>query len=120
MADQMNSATVLVEKVLSDPKALQGLKDDPAATLRKAEAEVTSQFPLPNSRIVDLIWLVIVVAFALVLVYSVWVLGSGVTHELKEKVAYATKSDTMLTVVTTVVGFLAGLLAPSPVGKKSS
>jgi hypothetical protein len=69
--------------------------------------------------VVNLIWLVVVLTFSAVLLYSVFVLGTGVTQELKESVQYATRSDTMLTVVTTVVGFLAGLLAPSPISKGS-
>ena len=118
MAEQMRSATALVDKVLSDPKSMQDLQTDPTGTLRKAEAQVVQQLPPPTTKVIDAIWLIIVAAFALALVFSVWVLGQGVTSELKVNVAYATKSDTMLTIVTTIVGFLAGLLAPSPVGKK--
>ena len=118
MTDQIRSATALVDNLLSDPAAIQRLQADPEGTLRKAEAQITQQLPPPTNKVADVIWLIIVISFALALVYSVWVLGSGVTTELKDKAAYATKSDTMLTVVTTIVGFLAGLLAPSPVNKK--
>ena len=118
MTEQIRSATALVDKVLSDPKALQDLQNDPAGTLRKVEAQVTQQVPPPTSKVVDAIWLIIVISFGMALVYSVWILGQGVTAELKANVAYATKSDTILTVVTTIVGFLAGLLAPSPINKK--
>lgn len=118
MAEQIRSATALVDKILSDPKTIQALQADPTATLRKVEAQITQQLPPPTNKVVDAIWLIIVITFALALIYSVWVLGQGVTTELKANVAYAAKSDTILTVVTTIVGFLAGLLAPSPVGKK--
>jgi hypothetical protein len=118
MAEQIRSATALVDKVLSDPKTVQDLQNDPSGTLRKVEAQVTQQIPPPTSKAVDAIWLIIVIAFGLALIYSVWVLGQGVTAELKANVDYATKSDTILTVVTTIIGFLAGLLAPSPVNKK--
>ena len=118
MTEQIRSATALVDKVLSDPKNVQDLQNDPAGTLRRIETQVTQQLPPPTSKIVDAIWLIIVIAFGLSLIYSVWVLGQGVTAELKANVAYATKSDTILTVITTIIGFLAGLLAPSPVNKK--
>jgi len=118
MPEQIRSATALVDKVLSDPKTIQDLQSDPAGTLRKAETLVTQQLPPPTSKVVDMIWLIIVIVFSLSLGYSVWVLGQGVTSELKTGANYATKSDTILTIVTTIVGFLAGLLAPSPVGKK--
>lgn len=118
MAEQLRSATVMVEKILSDPETMAAVQVNPGATLRKVEREVTQGFPPPTSRIVDSIWLVIVVAFAMSLMYSVWVLGHGVTAELSADKVYAAKSDTVLTVVTTIVGFLAGLLAPSPVNKK--
>jgi hypothetical protein len=38
--------------------------------------------------------------------------------KLEKEALYATRGDTILTVFTTVVGFLAGLLSPSPVTKK--
>jgi len=117
MADQLRSATALVNQLLSSEETIQNLKANPEETLRKVEAQVTQQLPPPDPKVINFIWLIIVIAFALALVYSVWILGTGVTTELKMGGAYATKSDTMLTVVTTIVGFLAGLLAPSPVGK---
>ncbi|GLI33970.1 hypothetical protein [Desulforhabdus amnigena] len=120
MAEQLRSATALVNSVLSNPATIEELKVDPEGILRKFEAQVTQQLPPPSSKIIDAIWLIIVIAFAFSLIYSVWVLGAGVSTELKKDVVYATKSDTMLTIVTTVVGFLAGLLAPSPVGKKNA
>jgi hypothetical protein len=45
---------------------------------------------------------------------SAYVLGSTVTSELKTGATYVTKGETILTVFTTVVAFLAGLLSPSP------
>ncbi len=120
MAEQLRSATVLVDKALSDPKTIQDLKADPVGTLRALESKVTQELPPPGPGARNVIWITIVFAFALVLMYSVWILGVGVTSELKENVLYATKSDTMLTVVTTVVGFLAGLLSPSPVSKSGA
>jgi hypothetical protein len=120
MNKQMRSSTALVNQVLSNQDTLEKLKEDPEGTLRKVEAEVNQQLTLPDRKVTNFIWAIIVLAFSMTLVYSVWVLGNGVTAELKKEVLYATRSDTMLTIVTTVVGFLAGLLAPSPVGKRGS
>ncbi len=51
------------------------------------------------------------------MVGAAYVLGAGITHKLDSNADYASKSDTILTVFTTVVAFLAGLLSPSPVKK---
>ncbi len=45
-------------------------------------------------------------------------IGAGVSMKLDANSTYATRGDTLLTIFTTVVGFLAGLLLPSPVTKK--
>ena len=120
MAEQMRSATVLVEKALSSPQTIQDLQTDPVATLKKLEAQVVQGLPPPNDETAGRLWLIVVVSFALVLVFCAWVLGTGVTAKLEANATYAVKGDTILTVFTTVVGFLAGLLAPSPVSKKGA
>jgi hypothetical protein len=48
---------------------------------------------------------------------AAYVLGSTVTTEIKTGVSYVTKGETILTVFSTVVAFLAGLLSPSPLKK---
>ncbi len=71
----------------------------------------TAQGFLPTQITTDRIWYITVSAFAIVLVgsfltlaVSVFVAGAG-----------ATSSDIILTVFSSVVAFLAGLLAPSPI-----
>jgi hypothetical protein len=66
----------------------------------------------------DRIWLIIVSAFAFVMIGSAMVLGIGVFIGVSDAAKQLTKADTILTVFTTVVGFLAGLLSPSPLGNK--
>ena len=56
-----------------------------------------------------------VLAFSGVMLWSAYILGTGVTSKLETGADYVTKGETILTVFTTVVAFLAGLLAPSPV-----
>ena len=119
--DQIRSADLLVKTALSSPETMDALKTDPAGTLKKLGAQAVSQLPrlvLPTPRANDTIWLVVVVSFAVVMVGAVVVLGIGVFSNMADGKTQITRSDTMLTVFTTVVGFLAGLLAPSPVGQR--
>jgi hypothetical protein len=51
------------------------------------------------------------------MLWAAYILGSGVGTKLELNATYVTKGETMLTVFTTVVAFLAGLLSPSPVKK---
>jgi hypothetical protein len=119
MAEQMRSAELLVTKALASPAILEDLKTKPQETLQRLQNESVQQLPRalppPDPKTNNAIWLIVVIAFALVMVYAAYVLGTGVTFPLAEKITYGTKSDTILTVFTTTVGFLAGLLAPSPV-----
>lgn len=120
MADQIRSAELLVKNALASPQTLQALRDNPQQTLERLKDETVEQLPrlaAPDTRTNNAIWLIVVVSFALVMVGSAYVLGSGVSLKLDANTIYATKSDTILTVFTTVVAFLAGLLSPSPMKK---
>jgi len=116
MAEQIRSADLMVKDILSDPIKMDAVKQDPAK-LKEFAATATRQLPDPTPPANDTLWLIIVGAFALVLVGSACVLGFTVTTELKPGASYVTKSETIVTVFTTVVAFLAGLLSPSPVKK---
>jgi len=117
MSEQIRSADLLVTTALADPKILSDLKTNTEGTLKLLSAEVVQQLPRPTPETTNLIWLIVVIAFALVMVYSAYILGSGVTGSVVKDYVPITKSDTILTVFMTVVGFLAGLLSPSPIGK---
>jgi hypothetical protein len=123
MVEQIRSAELLVRTALSDPQVLNSLKTKPEETLKKLESEVVQQLPRiapPDPPTLNRIWLLVVGAFALVMVFAAYILGVGVSAKLEQGAVYATKSDTILTVFTTVVGFLAGLLSPSPVAKSGA
>ncbi len=63
--------------------------------------------PSPSQRVANNIWMIVVGAFALVLVGAFAAIAGSI---------YLGKSvDTLLTVFTTVAAFLGGLLVPSPV-----
>lgn len=68
--------------------------------------------PAPDRDVTDKIWLIIIVAFAIVLV------GSFITLAASVVLPVSLKSDAnpqiILTIFTTVTGFLAGLFTTSP------
>ena len=69
----------------------------------------------PGNATRDSIWLIIVWAFVLVLGGSAIVLGLAVFWETKANATYFAKIETIVTVFTSVLAFLSGLLAPSPI-----
>lgn len=69
----------------------------------------------PGNTTRDRIWLIIVWAFVLVLGGSAIVLGLAVFWETKANTTYFAKIETIVTVFTSVLAFLSGLLAPSPI-----
>ena len=122
MADtQIRSADLLVKSALASPQTMADLKAQPEETLKRLGAQAVSDLPrvgTPTPKATDKIWLLIVGSFAVVMIGAAAVLGIGVFSQVIDSSKQITKSDTILTVFTTVVGFLAGLLAPSPMGSK--
>ncbi len=122
MADtQIRSADLLVKSALASPQTMADLKAQPEETLKRLGAQAVSDLPrvgAPTPKATDKIWLLIVGSFAVVMIGAAAVLGIGVFSQVIDSSKQITKSDTILTVFTTVVGFLAGLLAPSPMGSK--
>ena len=120
MTDQLRSADLLVKTALADPKTLDALKANPEQTLKALARDATEslpRLPAPTSKANDVLWIMIVSCFVLVMLGSAFVLASTVTTEIKAGVTYVTKGETILTIFTTVVAFLAGLLSPSPLKK---
>lgn len=120
MAERVRSADLLVNAALSSPAAIEGLKTNPAETLRRLASEATGSLPPPSSKALNAIWLIVISSFAFVMVGSAFVLGLSVFYTTVDATKQLTKSDTILTVFTTVVGFLAGLLSPSPADKQNT
>jgi hypothetical protein len=87
--------------------------------LPKKQQEEFAQAVLgpPSDGTRDLIWVIIVGAFALVLLCSAAVLFWAAFAETKAGATYFGKIETVVTVFTSVLAFLSGLLAPSPVKK---
>ena len=70
----------------------------------------------PSDKIRDVLWIIVIAAFAVVLVGSFSTLAWGVFHATTGSV----KPELILTMFTSVIGFLAGLFTPSPVGNKEN
>lgn len=120
MTNQIRSADLLVKDALSNPAIIDALKQQPEETLKGLAKKATDSLPNaaltePDTKTNNAIWLIVVIAFALVMLGSAYILGVGVNTKLEAGATYVTKGETMLTVFTTVVAFLAGLLSPSPV-----
>lgn len=119
MSEQIRSADLLVKSALSNPQTLDALGSDPKDTLEKLAKEATDNLPrmLPNPTMTmtNIVWFIIVGSFALVMLWSAYILGSSATMASGKEAEYITKSETILTIFTTVVAFLAGLVSPSPV-----
>ncbi len=118
MTDQIRSADLLVKNALSSPQVLAELKSNPEQALEKLGKATVQMLPRairdPAPVTTNAIWIIVVCSFAAVMLYSAYVLGSGVGTALVKDTVYVTKGETILTLFTTVVAFLAGLLAPSP------
>lgn len=92
-----------------------------AASAPKVQKEVVQGLINPvgggaSPQIRDWLWLIIISGFAIVLVGSFLTLAISVFVASPER---STSAQMILTVFTAVVGFLAGLFAPSPVNQQS-
>ena len=121
MTEPVRSAELLALRVLSDDQILDDLKKDPQRVLPRLATEaiesVPRVLPIPPPTTTSALWVIIVGAFALVMVGAVAALGAGTFTKLETGSSYVAKSEVLLTVFSTVVAFLAGLLSPSPINK---
>jgi len=95
------------------------LAEKPEKERKEAIQEITSAIGesvvgRPSQGIRDYLWLIVVAAFALVLVGSFLTLAVGVFAPAEGKVT----PELILTMFTSVIGFLAGLFVPSPVANR--
>jgi hypothetical protein len=111
-----------------DPQAVANLPEDQRkavaeAAMRnlgtEAQAEVVQQarvqLPLPGLEASEKLWRTIVTSFSIVLVGAFLALALIATGTVAYLYSSEPTGEVMLTVFTTAAGFLAGLLAPSPV-----
>lgn len=117
MSHVLRSAELLVKNVVEDPKLQGDLKADPVETLKKLAKDAEAALPPPSGRLADAIWLIIVIAVALTLLGSVFALVTGVKVRLDAGATYLVKGETLLTIFSSSIAFLGGLLVPSPLKK---
>lgn len=122
MSDQIRSAELALKNALASPQTLSDLKTNTEQTLKALGKNTVEMLPRaigdPNPLTTNVIWIVVVCSFATVMLNSAYVLGSEVATSLVKDGTYVTRGETVLTLFTTVVAFLAGLLAPSPLKKQ--
>ena len=121
MSDQIRSADLALKNALASPQIMSDLKTNTEQTLKTLVKDTVEMLPRaiddPNPLTTNTIWIIGVCSFSVVRLYSAYVLGSGVATPLVKEGIYVTRGETVLTLFTTVVAFLAGLLAPSPLKK---
>ena len=122
MSDQIRSADLALKNALASPQIMSDLKTNTEQTLKTLVKDTVEMLPRaiddPNPLTTNTIWIIGVCSFSVVRLYSAYVLGSGVATPLVKEGIYVTRGETVLTLFTTVVAFLAGLLAPSPLKKQ--
>lgn len=122
MSDQIRSAELVLKNAQASPQIIVDLKTNPEETLKTLVRDTVEMLPRtigdPNPLTTNAIWIIVVWSFAAVMLYSAFVLGSGVAMPLVTDGIYVTRGETVLTLFTTVVAFRAGLLAPSPLKKQ--
>lgn len=104
MSQTLNPPTDYVPDKQAVMKAMQSL---PA----QAQRDIAWQFK-PGPQVTDMVWIVIVISFAIILV------GAFIALVIAVFVYGKLSGDLLLTVFTTAAAFLAGLLAPSPTQAK--
>ena len=111
LSDEMKTSTPreIAEGVLN---FIGKLPEDQKNVVTK---ELVAGLGAPSQAVRDRIWLIIVRAFAFVLISSAVLLGCAIFIETKASASYFGKIETVVTVFTSALAFLSGLLAPSPV-----
>lgn len=111
MTKRIHSAELMTKTILASPELLLEVKERPEETLKKQTKQAidqTRQLQLPTIGVNDAIWLIIVISFAISMVLAVLSIINVIPNS---------DVDRAVTIFTTVVAFLAGLLSPSPLGK---
>jgi len=101
-------APAMVEAIQGRPEA------EKKAIAEQVSAAAQSVVGEPSQKTRNRLWMIVVSAFAIVLVGSFVALAVGVFVPIQEK---GVKPELILTTFTSVVGFLAGLFTPSPVAR---
>lgn len=125
MTDARTQETVTYLKGLTKAELLPALEQAMQGRPQEEKKEIAQNMaaaanggiggPAPETR--DKLWMIVVSAFAVVLVGGFIALAVGVFIPIQ---ANGVKPELILTTFTSVVGFLAGLFTPSPVGRSTN
>lgn len=112
MSEIPRSAEYLVDLVVNVPGLLKQVSEHPEETLRELAAQTTKRLPPPPT--VTDVWIYRVVVCSLGIVVIIAVIGA---IYLSSGTAGKAPPDVLTALGSAAIGALAGLLAPSPVGK---
>src|SRR5262245_48742410 len=116
MANDLESACALLtnldgeqRKVVAE-EAAKALTPDQRMELARRIA-----FPDPGAKVRDVIWVMVITAFSLVLVGSFVTIAIALFRGVPKD--SGANPELVLSMFTSVIGFLAGLFVPSPMGR---
>lgn len=101
-------------------EAMQGRTKAEKQEIAAGATEAANGMGGPNPETRDKLWKIVVTAFAIVLVGGFIALAIGLFVPNPKEGESLVNPELILTTFTSVVGFLAGLFTPSPVGKATN
>lgn len=109
--DLPRSAETLVNRLMDDPAAMDELKKDPAAVLKRAKEQIVRDYPraLESDK-----WIYRIVVLALSSIAIASVIGAIVLAAMAPSGTPINIPDVITALGSAAIGALAGLLAPSP------
>ncbi|MEZ5164025.1 MAG: hypothetical protein R2688_09825 [Fimbriimonadaceae bacterium] len=111
---------MFLQSIEDDPGFGITLEPDQKAFLKTKFEEVQSSgIPSPTIDIANAIWFVVVVTICLVILGICIALVANLGKPLDPSKNYIVSGETLLAIFTTTIGFLAGLLSPSPFKSKN-
>ncbi len=118
---QRTDALKSLQALANDKEGLKTTLVDFASQLNKDERkQLAKAIGDPSEKTRDWLWLIVVVTCAVILVGAAAVLAVAVFWTQDSSKTYLAKTDVILTVFTTIFGFLAGVFVPSPVSDKKT
>jgi hypothetical protein len=120
MSDKEHVKTLLAGFSNEDLKTalIEGANKLPDQDKKEVAAQIQSGMAPPDDQTRNWLWLVVISAFAVVLVGSFVTLAIAVFRTQNSNTVNLVKPELVLSMFTSVVGFLAGLFVPSPVANK--
>lgn len=113
MTEKLRSVDLMVKTALASPEIIDELKADPVATLKRLQAQTLSAMPPRALESDKIIYRIVVGALSL----TVLIVVIGVIILKFSTSGTFAVPDILTALGSAAIGALAGLLAPSPVGR---